>query len=265
MDYESPYGPFKLAAEYIKFRWKAIGAQQIHSPFIFDCFEHVFKSTKTQEQDWDWIEAYRKRCLRDQSSISFLDAGKGQIRVEKRISQLAKISAQRAGSGRILHKLARYFEVRRVLELGTSLGIGSSYISSGMRPGGRLVSIEGSRELSDYAKSHLQEHFPPIEFVVGTFDEQLLKSLENLNILDMAFIDGHHQYEATLKYFQQILPFCHENSFIVLDDIHWSDGMKKAWFEICQHPQVSQSIDLFFLGIVFFRTGVHKEHFLIRT
>jgi predicted O-methyltransferase YrrM len=265
MDYESPYGPFKLASEYLKFRWKAIGAQQIHSPFIFDCFEKVFKSTKSQEPDWDWIESYRMQCLRDRTLIAFADAGKGQIQVEKRIRELAKRSAQRAGSGRILHKLSRYFEVRRVLELGTSLGIGSSYISSGMKPGGRLITIEGAKEISSYAKAHLQERFPQIEFVIGTFDEQLQKSLVNLNKVDMAFIDGHHQYEATLRYFEQILPFCHENSLIVLDDIHWSEGMKKAWFEICKHPQVSQSIDLFFLGIVFFRTGVHKEHFLIRT
>ena len=42
-------------------------------------------------------------------------------------------------------------------------------------------------------------------------------------------------------------------SIIILDDIHWSKEMEGAWEYVQQHPQVTTTIDLFFIGIVFLR------------
>jgi hypothetical protein len=41
--------------------------------------------------------------------------------------------------------------------------------------------------------------------------------------------------------------------------------MEKAWEEIKQHPHVTLTIDLFFIGLVFVRQAQkEKEHFVIR-
>jgi len=68
-----------------------------------------------------------------------------------------------------------------------------------------------------------------------------------------------------MSYFNACLKKSHSESIFVFDDIHWSEGMEKAWKEICQNPKVRLSLDLFHLGIVFFREEQHeKEHFLLR-
>jgi hypothetical protein len=40
--------------------------------------------------------------------------------------------------------------------------------------------------------------------------------------------------------------------------------MEEAWEEIKSHPKVTVTIDLFFLGLVFFRKEQVKENFCLR-
>jgi hypothetical protein len=60
------------------------------------------------------------------------------------------------------------------------------------------------------------------------------------------------------------LPKVHEGSLLIFDDIYWSEGMKEAWSEIKANPQVSTTVDLFWIGLVFFKSGQAKEDFLVR-
>jgi predicted O-methyltransferase YrrM len=78
------------------------------------------------------------------------------------------------------------------------------------------------------------------------------------------FVDGNHQKEATLRYFKLCLPKVHENSLLIFDDIYWSRGMKEAWNEIKAHPEVTVTVDLFWIGLVYFRKGQVKEDFVIK-
>ena len=104
-----------------------------------------------------------------------------------------------------------------------------------------------------------------IQLVEGNFDHTLDQVLKSTTPFDFVFIDGNHRLEPTVRYFNQILPNLHANSIVVLDDIHWSKEMEQAWETIQQHPAVSLTIDLFFIGIVFFRAEQkEKEHFTIR-
>jgi predicted O-methyltransferase YrrM len=80
----------------------------------------------------------------------------------------------------------------------------------------------------------------------------------------MVFFDGNHKKEATLRYFDMCLSHIHNNSILLFDDIHWSKGMKEAWENIRQHPSVVVSIDLFSMGIVFFRKELSKQDFVLR-
>ena len=82
--------------------------------------------------------------------------------------------------------------------------------------------------------------------------------------IDLVFIDGNHQKEATLSYFQKLLPLAHNETVFIFDDIHWSAGMEEAWKEIQANPKVTVSIDSFFWGLVFFRKEQKKEHFVLR-
>ncbi|RUA24360.1 MAG: SAM-dependent methyltransferase, partial [Bacteroidetes bacterium] len=103
-----------------------------------------------------------------------------------------------------------------------------------------------------------------IELIVGNFDDQLQPLLEKTDTVDLIFIDGNHTQEATLRYFELTLNYCHDKTMFIFDDIYWSEGMKQAWSTIKNHPKVSLSMDFFFLGVVSVNPDFSKEEFLIR-
>ncbi len=98
----------------------------------------------------------------------------------------------------------------------------------------------------------------------GNFDKTLKPTLSSIDKLDWVFIDGNHQKEPTIRYFEQCLEKCTSDSVLLFDDIYWSKGMAEAWENIKQHPRVSVTLDLFQVGIVFIREGQSKQDFWIR-
>ena len=103
------------------------------------------------------------------------------------------------------------------------------------------------------------------EIVEGNFDNTLSSVVSRLSTVDFAFIDGNHRKEPTERYFKELLAKTNNNSILVFDDIHWSSEMESAWETIKKDAAVTCSIDLFFIGIVFFRKEFkEKQHFVIR-
>ena len=104
-----------------------------------------------------------------------------------------------------------------------------------------------------------------IEIIEGNFDNTLSSVVHGLSSVDFAFIDGNHRKEPTERYFKELLAKTNNNSILVFDDIHWSSEMEAAWETIKKDAAVTCSIDLFFIGIVFFRKEFkEKQHFVIR-
>lgn len=64
--------------------------------------------------------------------------------------------------------------------------------------------------------------------------------------------------------FNRLLKQVHPGTILILEGIYLNREMKRDWKEIKSHPQVSVSIDLFDIGLVFFRAGQAKEDFKIR-
>ena len=126
--------------------------------------------------------------------------------------------------------------------------------------------MEGAKAVADVAKKNFNTlGLKNIELVEGNFDETLTGTITKMGNIDMVFVDGNHRYEPTVRYFRDLLPAMQEHSILVFDDIHWSKEMEQAWEEIKQDPAVTLSIDLFFIGLVFFRKEQKaKQHFVVR-
>ena len=146
-----------------------------------------------------------------------------------------------------------FYAPTQIIELGTSLGITTAYLASA-NSAARVTTFEGSTAVAQIAgQNHQLLGLKNIILLEGNFDEQLPKWLEQHKSIDFAFVDGNHAFKPTMTYFEALLEVVHENSILVFDDIHWSAEMEQAWAQISAHPRVTLSIDLFFIGVVFFR------------
>ena len=239
----------------------------MHSPFVFEFITKILND-KTVYPEYEKIEALRDQLLNDNRILEIEDFGAGSVvdkKSKRSISSIAKNAAKPKKFGQLLFRMVRYYQPATILELGTSLGITTSYLSLA-KPDGRLLTMEGSKQIADAAKQNFKAiELKNIELIEGNFDHTLSSVVCGLSSIDFSFIDGNHRQEPTERYFKDLLTKTNNDSILVFDDIHWSSEMKSAWETIKKDATVACSIDLFFIGIVFFRKEFkEKQHFVIR-
>ncbi|MCO6482083.1 MAG: class I SAM-dependent methyltransferase [Flavobacteriales bacterium] len=157
---------------------------------------------------------------------------------------------------RFLYKLVRFLKPDVILELGTNTGISSAYMASALRRNGngRLVTLDASPYRQKIARTvHQGLNLANVEYVTGLFTDTLASVLDELKRVDLAFIDGHHQYQPTLDYFALIEPYCAPDGVCMFDDIRWSAGMEQAWKELQHDQRTGLSVDLNAMGLTTLR------------
>jgi predicted O-methyltransferase YrrM len=255
-----------LAFRYVRYYLTAHGPQKVHSPFVFDLLTTVINNDKGY-YIYEEVESVRTKLSASPDSIEVTDLGAGSKvfkRNKRPVSLLTKHTVKPKKYGQLLFRLVNHFQPKTVLELGTSLGVTSLYLAKA-NSATPVVTIEGCPNTAKYAgKIFEEQNATNLQQFVGDFAVQLPAALKHIETLDFVFFDGNHQEEPTLDYFQQCLPKANENTVFVFDDIHWSVGMEAAWKRIKAHPKVTITIDLFHIGLVFFRTGQQEEHFTLR-
>ncbi len=253
--------------EAIRHLFSAQGDYRLHSPFVYHFYQEVLRGSP--EPQAMKTRQLRSRMLKDQRLIRFEDLGAGSRRsgereVKSSLGRLAARAGRRQEEGEFLLRLTRFCKPNRMLELGTHLGFSAMYQHLGA-PQANFITVEGIPELAGIARENFDQLGMNIELRVGSFDRVLKEELLPSSLdWDYIFLDGNHSYEATMRYFTQLLPRLSRGGLMLFDDIYWSEGMQRAWQEIISHPEVSVSIDLFRFGLCFIRRPQAKEHFRLR-
>jgi len=81
--------------------------------------------------------------------------------------------------------------------------------------------------------------------------------------LDFVIVDGGALGTLGAEV-EAIWPLIHPGSVLVLLDCHRTPGAKALWQSIKARPEVTITVDLFQVGLAFFRSGQAKENFKIR-
>lgn len=263
------YSRLQLFAKYLHYQFTAFNSKGhgMHSPFVFEFITKILND-KNEYPAYGKVEGLRKKLLADHSVLNVEDFGAGSSLSKKNkrsVSTIAKNAAKPKKYGQLLYRMIKYYQPQTILELGTSLGITTSYLSLANKDA-KLTTLEGSKEIAAVAKNNFNVlGLHNTDIITGNFDDTLTSVIRGLSSLDFAFVDGNHRQEPTENYFEELLLKTHDHSVLVFDDIHWSREMEAAWKTIANHSAVTCSIDLFFMGIIFFRKEFkEKQHFKIR-
>lgn len=286
----------KIALRFVRFYFTAKNKYSVHSPFVFQFVQEVLEDDR-QFYAFRDAEILRGELLNSKEVVEVQDFGAGShvdgLKKNRKVSAIAQSALSPTFQCEWLFRIAQFTKPLTVIELGTSLGVSTLYLSEGTPRAAKIYTLEGSERIAALARRNfdwyydtflkigLQRHNPDIldfnyyekniqtdyeknkiQIVVGQFEQNLQSILNQLVKLDFAFIDGNHRRQPTLDYFEKCLAHTHEGSVLIFDDIHWSAEMESAWHDIKQHPSVRLTIDLFWCGLVFFRhENREKEHF----
>jgi len=263
------YSSFKLAKKYFHyfFHSKNGKGHGVHSPFVFSFIIHVLNDKK-KYACYGEIELLRKSLLKNDSQIEVEDFGAGSAVIpfkNRRVKDIACSSLKKKKYSQLLFRIAKYYQLKNIVELGTSFGITTIYMATSHSEA-RVITLEGSDTIANIALQNFREAgLDNIELIKGDFEKTIPAVRDKFENIDLLFIDGNHRKKPTLEYFEFFLKKASAKSIFIFDDIHWSNEMEDAWQEIKEHPSVTLTIDLFFIGLVFFSKDFKvKQHFPVR-
>jgi len=236
----------------------------IHSPFVFDLYNKVIATTDIIPGS-EVIEDLRLHLLNRKSFLDVFDFGTGSNNhSRRRIKDITSRSISNKKKCALLYKMVTFAKPDNIIELGTSFGIATMYMALAA-PEKPIYTVEGCAQTISIAQDNFDKAgLGNVHTSNATFDVAFPDLLKDTVKADFIYFDGNHFKGPTLRYFNMALPYIHNDSIFIFDDIHWSYDMEEAWNEIIKHPQVTVSIDLFHVGIVFFRKELSKQHFTLK-
>ena len=227
----------------------------VEGNLIAQAFLKTLKKENTPDEDqlFKKLNQFRSDLLTDNRKISFEEIGTS---AELTVAEVARRAASPEIWTRFFYQLCKPNSIKNILEIGTNLGVSGQYFIKALenKKNTKFVTLEGVKGLCEMASARFnrlttQNRF---EVVHGLYDKTLPSVLKSRIRFDLVFIDGNHQYEATLKYFELVKNNLTDGALVIFDDIHWSKGMRKAWEEISVQKEIAFSINFFKLGIIVF-------------
>jgi len=244
------------------------GGEGIHSPRLFYIVRYLMNDHNAY-YCFDAIEQRREAMLRAPKMIDFIDYGTGH-NGQRLVSHIARTSLESPQVMQLLFRLVLFLSQQlnrplHIVELGTSLGISTAYLQMANLQN-HVLTFEGCPQVMDMAQKNWHKlGLDTIQSVVGNIDEVLHDTLLNsARVIDFAYLDAHHTCQATLDYYAQIKPYLQSTSMVVLDDIHYSADMERAWKQILSYPEITSTMDLGSCGILFLDPHYLRKHYILR-
>lgn len=250
--------------------WNTTG-EGIHSPYLFELVRFVLRD-ENAFYCFAQIEGRRSLLLDCEDTIKVLDFGsagspEGTL-ISRRVCDIARTHLESPRMAQVLFRLTNFLTQKqhrplKILELGTSLGITTAYLAAADSRNS-VRTYEGSKAVLQIAQGVWKAlKMENIEWVEGNIDDTLCGNNDQTR-LDLAYVDANHTYDATMRYADLLLGRMDEKGIVVLDDIHFSEQMERAWETLKTDPRVTTSMDLYSMGLLFVDPHYLKRHYIIR-
>ena len=248
----------------LNFLLKSSNQHGIHSPFVYDLITKCFYD-KTPFSAYHNLKALRNKLIYNQDLVKikhYSEASKVFRSNHQKISTIVKCEGSSYKKQKQLYRITNYFKPKNVLELGTSLGLGSAAMAIDSN-NSIITTIEVNKNISAIAKKVFKSYqLKNIQIDTSSFKDFFKKN--NYENLDLVYLDGTCDKESTIENFNSLLKHSHNESVFIINNIYWSKEMTEAWNIIKKQKEITVSIDTFYWGFLFFRKEQPKQHFTIR-
>lgn len=263
------YSSVQLALKYLQFYSVASNANGhgVHSPFVYQFIREVLQKKPANASFLQWKQ-WRRALEQSKEILHVNEIGAGShtgAATHRSVGKIVAAAAKSVRTAHLFYRIAQFYRPSSILELGTSVGLTSGLFSLAL-PQAAIHTIEGVDAIYEKAISNFENWgCQNVTAHLGTIDLKLDSVLLEMPTPDLVFMDGNHREEPTLRYFKKLANFLPASAILIVDDIHWSAEMERAWLQIQQDPKVTATLDLFQFGMVLFRPDFHaKMHVRIR-
>ncbi|MBP1669638.1 MAG: O-methyltransferase [Bacteroidetes bacterium] len=121
--------------------------------------------------------------------------------------------------GKLLEFLSRMIQPAAILEIGTYTGYSALCLAKGLKPGGKLHTIEINDELQPFIETTVRKAGLQETIILHTGDaRKIIPSLKEK--FDLVFVDGDK--EQYLEYYKAVFGKTLTGGYILADNVLWS-------------------------------------------
>ena len=122
--------------------------------------------------------------------------------------------------GKLLEFISRMIKPELILEIGTFTGYSTICLAKGLKPGGRLITIEINDEITEFARSYLHKAGVENKIVQITGKAQeIIPQLDHK--FDLVYIDGDKREYC--EYYNLVIYKVTAGGFLIADNVLWGD------------------------------------------
>ena len=232
------------------------GGYGVHSPFVFDLITNVIED-KYAYYSYEKFNVVRKQLKEDIRKIKC----KNRRYTVKEVFRKFCFSKH---EGRLLFRLANHFQSRTIYVVGCDLGLMPLYLNSWSKST-HCVVFETEQEPATIARNVVEKYSSALVEILYTFNpEDFNNSSFDLIVWGKQFSNSPEEKENnystfSIEAFNRLLPFIKKNSIMVISEINASRKNKDTWRKVCAANEVTVTLDLYSLGIVFFDPKLHRK------
>lgn len=228
----------------------------IHSPFVFDLITNVIEQ-RLPFYGYKDIDLIRLHLRLHDKPITL--QGK-QSSIQKYLQKQAVSQKE----GELLFRLANHYKPYSILAIGSSLGLTPLYLT-GYASNLQCITLESEADVAATARKNIEKKAnPSIQIIQGNYLATLGEALHQLKKIDCIYFCKELRAEELDKIFQECLPFFHDESMVIISGIHSSSEKCNYWKQLCKSHKITVSVDLYKLGLIFFRPKLHKRMYKSR-
>lgn len=233
----------------------------VHSPFVFNLITKVIEERKPYYCFYD-IELERMKLLDRHDPAEGCDGNNRTKPPVRTVAELANREAFPKKKGELLFRLVHYFGSKRIVQVGTGTGISTLYLTS-CATGLKCIALESRPEYARIASRLLEKHAAnPVDIRVGEYKESAGPAWEEMGKVDFVFFHTPEE-ENNRALFREAVKHVHAGTIFVIDGIRRNKEMRVFWREVCRHPAVTVTADLYSAGIIFFNPKLYKRNYIV--
>ena len=238
-------------ADYLTYYLAGTTRHGLHSPFIYDFADFVLY--QPSDMNFEMIENQRMNMIKSRSKSP-----------QTSLSKYAADTTLDAKYGRLLQRIVKYYQPLSILEIGNNTGIESNYLLSNSIINHQTLSTYQSFEVDDYFQKVRKE---TLESFANYYNSDLLahsKILDKDKLVEICVLYGQKSADDSWKFYEEYKHNLGTQSMLVMTNIRNSNDHYINWNQMTNLPEVTASIELFKMGILFFRTEQIKQKFILR-
>lgn len=221
-----------MIGSYLRYLLQRKSKFSIHSPFVYEFMTKVVNDSGSN-RDYDTL--WR---------ISRLLDGKNYP------------NRRRRKQGRLLYRMVRYFEPETVLTFGKLSALDTSALALG-----NLQTKVYLEQSSDFLETLNSMGVVNVNLIRHDSNEEEQYERLNTGFVYYSLDDfGEDSWNNLEDGFAEV----DEDLVLVFEGIHHSRHTEAAWEAIKASEGVSISMDLYCVGLVFFRDGIEKQDFVLK-